>query len=219
MTTNYRDGQRHQIGPIALQFNGLNEWGPSGTATIAAREGVVFKLGWLEAEAIGHAIAPTAELWTAKENDMELQPETGEMRGWLRLDLTSDPSKLGNLTGWADKHFFVSRLVTGAGQGQVVRPVLNYRTTDYHRAAFRVVGGPARQDTRREFIEVAEVFARSRNPALPTSWGASMLARFDAADAAYQVIAAQRAEIEDGDRPATIATTRHIETRSGGAAR
>jgi len=204
MTTNYRDGQGHQIGPIVLQFTGLNEWGPSGVATIAAREGVDFKLGWLEAEAIAHSIAPTADLWTAKENDMELQPETGEMRGWLRLDLTSDPSKLGNLTGWADKHFFVSRLVTGAGHGQVVRPVLNYRTTDYNRAAFRVVGGPARQDSRREFIEVAGVFARSRNPDLPSNWEASMLARFEAADAAHEEIAAQRRRIDSEDEPGTL---------------
>ena len=199
MTTNYRDGHLHQVGPISLQFTGPTQWGPSGTATIAAREGVDFRLGWLIAEAIARTIAPTADLWTTKENDMELQQETGEERGWLRIDLTSDPAKLGNLTGWADKHFFASRLVTGAGHGQVVRPVLGYRTTDYHRAAFRLVGGPARQDTRREFVEVAGIFARSRNPALPADWEASMLARFAAADAAYEEVAAQRREIEEQD--------------------
>ena len=68
MTTNYPDGQVHQIGPITLQFTGLTQWGPSGIATIAAREGVNFKLDWLIAEAIANTIATTADLWTAKEN-------------------------------------------------------------------------------------------------------------------------------------------------------
>lgn len=209
--TDYRDGQRHQVGPITLQFTGLTQWGPSGTATIAAREGVNFKLDWLLAEAIAHTIAPTADLWTAKENDMELQPETGEERGWLRIDLTADPAKLGNLTGWADKHFFASRLVTGAGRGQVVRPILGYRTADYHRAAFRVVGGPARQDSRSEFIEVADIFARSRNAELPADWKVSMLARFAAADAAYEEVIAQRREIDEQDDITTTTAMRAAE--------
>lgn len=204
--TDYRDGQRHQVGPITLQFTGLTQWGPSGIATIAAREGVDFRLGWLVAEAIVHTIAPTADLWTAKENSMELQPETGEERGNLRIDLTADPTKLGNLTGWADKHFFMSRLVTGAGPRQKAIPVLGYRTLDYHRAAFRVVGGSAQQDSRREFVELAGVFARSRNPDLAPDWEANAMARFDAADAAHETIAAQRREIEAEDDTATIST-------------
>ena len=204
MTTNYRDGQRHQVGPITLQFTGLTQWGPSGIATIAAREGVNFKLDWLIAEAIAHTIAATADLWTAKENSPKWQPETGETRGNLRIDLTSDLAKLGNLTGWADKHFFMSRLVTGAGPGQKAVPILGYRTVYYHRAGLKLIGGYAPQDSRREFIELAGIFARSRYPELPPDWEASMMARFDAADAIHKEIAAQRREIEDEDNTATI---------------
>jgi len=202
--TNYRDGRVHQIGPITLQFTGLTQWGPSGTATIAAREGVKFKLDWLIAEAIAHPIATTADLWTAKENSPKWQPETGETRGNLRIDLTSDPDKLGDLTGWADKHFFMSRLVTGAGPGEKAIPMLGYRTVYYHRAGFKLIGGYAPQDSRREFIELAGIFARSRDPNLPADWEALMLARFAAADAAYEQIAKLHREIEEEDEVASV---------------
>lgn len=200
--TNYRDGQRHQIGPISLRYTGLTQWGPVGIATIAAREGVDYGLDWLIAENVAHIIALSKHLWTAKENSMAIQRATGVKRGNLRIDLTNGSTKLGDFSMYADKHFFLARLVTGARPGE--RAVRPHRTTDYRREAFRVEKGRSQQDSRREFIELAGLLARSHHPNLPADWEAEAMNRFWLADAAYQEIATQRRESEAEDNPSTI---------------
>jgi CheY-like chemotaxis protein len=210
VTINYRDGHPHQIGPISLQFTGLVSSGPKGVlmptgiATIASREGVAYGLDWLVAEAIAHIIAPSANVWTAKENSMALQRATGEKRGNLRIDVTNAADKLGPCAYLADKPIFMARLVTGAGPGEKANRTTRHRSTDYRRSAFRKGKGSAQQDSRREFIEAAAALGRYLRPDLITAdWEARAMDRFDAADAFHLEAAAINADIEAEDAVTT----------------
>lgn len=205
----YRNGQAHRVGPITFRFTGLGPHGATGIATIASRPSVNFKLDYAIAEAIARTIEHSADLWTVKENDTRHQATTGEKRGNLRIDLTNDTELLGEpLASYADTPFFMSRLVTGAGLHRIAVRAKGYRTTDYRRSQFRIQGGNAPQgDTRYEFVKLAGIIARLRNPGLPQVWEATMLDLFWAADATYEAALDIHAEIEEEDEIAFITST------------
>jgi hypothetical protein len=213
MHIDYRDWQEHQVGPIILRFTGPGDHGPTGISSIASRPGVAFKLDYPIAEGIARTIEDSADLWTIKENDTRYQATTGEERGNLRIDLTNDKAMLGEaLSLYADTPFFMSRLVTGAGLHRIAVRAKGYRTTDYRRSQFRIQGGNAPQgDTRHEFVKLAGIIARLRNPDLSADWEASMLDLFWAADATYEGALAIHAAIEDEDHIATASAAKAVE--------
>lgn len=172
-----RDGLPHTIGPLTLRFHHDGEG--QATAELKIRsETAVFQLDWLDAEAIAFCIAPSADLWTARDSDKELQKETGETRGWLRLEVTSDRRKLGALTGWSDKPFQMARIITDASAGQApIRWPKGPRTTDYRREAFRLVSRRQGKDTRISFVQCCHMLARASCPNLPENWPEEAAAR------------------------------------------
>ncbi|KQU01689.1 hypothetical protein ASG68_08160 [Rhizobium sp. Leaf453] len=178
----WRDGNTHKIGPLTLRYRLPEESMPSGECFIETEEGAAFRLDWMDAEALAWCIFPSADLWGAHANDPKLQ-SSGSRLGWLRFKMTSDPTKLGSLTGWSGKVFQFSRLLFDAGVGEVVRPVGQSRTLDYRRQALRKVGGPASADTRTSFVHCCAAFAKHRNPEVDIAgWQQQAIARFHAAD-------------------------------------
>lgn len=184
----WRDGKPHTIGPLALKYSGLGEFGPEGVCAVET-ESDAFPLQWMDAEAIAFCIYPTADLWLAYESDREVQPHSGEFRGWLRLKLTSDAGRLGAVPGWTGKQFPVARLILDCTTGQIAKRK-GERTTDYRRNAFLKQGGPATDPTRTTFIHASTALAQHLNPRLPAGWGNEAKARWWAADQAYQAVKA-----------------------------
>jgi hypothetical protein len=178
---------------------------------VDTQPGSRFALDRLMHDAIAFCIDPTRDLWIAYESDCELQRQTGEMRGWFRLELTSDDAKLGQLGAWAGAHFPVARLVTDAGSGEAPVPAVGYRTTNYRRDALRKRGGYAMQSSRADFVALCALLARARSPDLPANWEALAMNRFKMADMLYEEVTAQRQEIEAEDDPATIAAAPSLE--------
>lgn len=200
---------RH-VGPLTTKDLHTGET-PVTLYEVATQEGTAFAIDKLLHQAIAFCINPTADLWIAYESDRELQPQTGEWRGWLRLELTTDLAKLAPLTGWAGAHFPFARLVTNAKSGQVPFPTVGYRTTNYQAEALRNRGGYAKQDTRDRFIQLCATLARHRNSDLAADWEAQAMVRFTAADAFHEELAALEKEIEGEDNPTTIATAPQLE--------
>lgn len=178
----WRDGHRHTIGPISLQFTHTGDGGPSAYCTIETAPEAIYHLDYHLAEAIAFCILPTADLWRAFESDKEVQRGTKEQRGWLRLVVTGEEKALKELTGWAEHVFQIGRLVLDAGVGEVVRPAKNHRATDYRRAALRKGGGAAKSDTRMSFIQCCSALAKAHHADLPEQWKQEAKGRFWAAD-------------------------------------
>lgn len=85
---------------------------------VDSQQGTPFTLDRLLHDAIMFCIDPSRDLWIAYESDREVQKVTGELRGWFRLELTSDKDRLGALSAWAGAHFPVARLVVDAVTGR-----------------------------------------------------------------------------------------------------
>ncbi|QDY99494.1 hypothetical protein FQ775_03405 [Nitratireductor mangrovi] len=144
-------------------------------------------LDWMDAMAIAFCIAPTAALWGAFDSDREKQLESGQERGWLRLELTSDTKRLGTLTGWTGKPFQVGRLVMDAQGGEKVTRRKGERTADYRRSCLTKTGGPAKVATRTSFIHACTALAKHMNPDLPANWADIARARWEAADETHRI--------------------------------
>ena len=178
----WRDGRVHKFGPLSIQYTGPSDTGPTGICSITT-EADVYSLNWLEAEAIIFCIAPSANLWRAAESDKEVQPSSGENRGWLHLILTDSPGLLNELKLWRGKHFQFARLIMEAGRGEKVVRLGGERTTDYRSQAFEKRGSGAVEETLYEFIRCCAALARHRNPDLPATWEEEARRRFAAAKA------------------------------------
>lgn len=194
-TSQWRDGRRHQVGPVTLQFLHTGDGLPSAVCGIETEERETYLLDYPDAEAIAFSIAPTADLWYATESDKEHQPETDEDRGWLRLYLTDDRTRLEEVPGWAGMPFQIGRLLLDAGEGEVISRS-GHRTTDYRRSALRKRGGNAKSLTRSSFIHCCAALARTRHPNLPTDWDRNARGLFWAADEAARQVAQLSNEIE-----------------------
>lgn len=212
MTTNYRDGQQHQVGPFTIQFTGLSDRGPTGIATIASANGRSYALDWPLAEAIVFCISPIQDLWNANESDREEQAGDGEAWGWVRVALTEAKAKLKPfldvLPPATGRRFFpLARLVTDARAGE--RPVRadGNRTPDYRASALEKEPDIASKgDTRKDFINLCERLARCRNPMLPPDWKARAKAAFAYADGVQELTAKVAAEIAAEDEIASAIT-------------
>lgn len=188
-----RDREIHHVGPLSLKYLGAGSFGPEGECHIETADDL-FQIGWMDAEAMAFCIWPTADLWLASESDREVQPISGERRGWLRLTLTNDESKLGDLTGWKGREFQVGRLVMDAGERQVLSLTGKERTTDYRRTAFQVRGGAAKATTRTSFLQASAVLARSGWPDLGEDWAKEARNRWWAADETHAEASRQQKE-------------------------
>jgi len=176
-----RDGALHSVGPLRFRFTGAGENGPEGECSVQTEE-CSFQISWMDGEAIAFCIMPTEELWGAYESDKEQQKLSGEERGWLRLELTSEEERLAGATSWAGEAFQINRLVMNAEEGEIIRRRAAGRTTDYRRSAFVRQAGYAKEATRASFIRASVSLARRHVPTLPDGWEQEAIARWQAAD-------------------------------------
>jgi len=184
---------------------------PITTYEVDSQPDTQFILDRLMHDAIIFCIEPSRDLWIAYESDREVQKVTGELRGWFRLELTSDKDSLGALSAWAGAHFPVARLVTDAVTREVPVLVAGYRTTNYCRQALRKRKGYAMQASREEFVALCARLARSRIPDLPANLEAVAMNRFKLADMLHEEVAEQSRDIEGQDDPVTIASAPSLE--------
>jgi hypothetical protein len=157
-TLKWRDGKRHTIGPLTLR-NSTSGGEPHWEAELSTTGGTTFLLDRLDAEAIALAIEPSADLWSAHDSDRH-----GERRGkgWARLRVTGDKSRLRAPTKWGGKVFQIARIIMDAGHGETVQHPGGGRSPDYRRENLEKVPGPARERTRERFLKCCADLARQR---------------------------------------------------------
>lgn len=156
--TDYRDGQRHQVGPITLQYLGENVVGLEAAAcTICTEEGTEYLLDFEDAETFAIAFRAFPDLFSASESDKDKEPnERGERRGFLRFR-ASNAARHGALASRAKNEVYqVARVIADATDEEEVQPVTftDEGRRDYRRAALKRDFSPrARTSTRLAFVD------------------------------------------------------------------
>lgn len=152
--TDYPDDEFHQVGPVRFKYSGIEE-SPTGDPIektdcwIKSEGETEFYLDYRYAKAIAKAIEPIANIFKAAENDKE------DARGDLRLIASIDLPLWGKLGGGKNEYYPLARIITNAKAKEAVKQMQSDDTgkRSYHRSNLKKVGGAAKKDTRKEFIE------------------------------------------------------------------
>lgn len=162
MTTDYIDGKWHKVGPITFKHTGAmddrnGDAGDAATCQIKTQGGTEYLLDAPYLLAIVEAIAPLANLFSAKENDKETAMGVKTPRGDIRLTVSTDNAKWGKLKGERDENYPIGRLVMNAVSGH--RVMAHTKTEsgqrDLRRAGLVLdgAGNKTAKNTRSDFIE------------------------------------------------------------------
>lgn len=155
----YWDGNVHEIGPLRIRYSGDNPQGePVAECWINSEGGTAFYLDFWYAEAIAASIERFPDLFSATESDKGEPDEHGNRRGYLRLRVSQDKAKHGELAATeANEVYQVGRLVMNASAGQSVVPVdadTDKGRRNYRRSGLKLEGDwVAERSTRTEFID------------------------------------------------------------------
>lgn len=188
--TDYRDGQRHQVGPITLQYRGENVAGlEAATCSIRTEEGTEYLLDFDYAEAFAIAFHSLPDLFSATESDKDKEPnEKGQRRGFLRFRASSDFRRHGPLaSGGNNEVYQVARIIADASDEEEVQPLTftDEGRRDYRRAALKRDFSPrARTSTRLAFVDhgICSRIRKLHGDEAASAMRRELLGRFAAAD-------------------------------------